>query len=42
LTEAEFHPDPRVEALRWQACEGKLVQIIERLRGAERTADKPV
>jgi hypothetical protein len=42
LTEAEFHPDPLVEKLRWAACEGELVQIVERGRGAERTPFSPL
>ncbi|KQP07718.1 hypothetical protein ASF28_11365 [Methylobacterium sp. Leaf99] len=32
------HPDPIVEALRWQACEGQMIQAIGRLRPLRRTA----
>ncbi len=40
--EADRHPDPVVEALRWTACEGELLQIIGRARGVNRTAANPV
>ena len=30
----EFHPDPIVEALRWSACEGEIIQAIARLRSS--------
>jgi putative DNA primase/helicase len=40
--EADRHPDPICEAIRWQICEGELVQIIGRARGADRTAANPV
>jgi putative DNA primase/helicase len=33
------HPDPVAEAFRWRACEGELVQIIERARGVNRHSD---
>lgn len=33
------HPHPLCEALRWQACEGELMQAIGRPRGINRTAD---
>jgi hypothetical protein len=33
--EAWAYPDPVGEALRWQACEAEVVQIIGRARGAE-------
>ena len=42
LAEAEFHPDPLVDALRWRACEGELVQLVERGRGVNRTAADPL
>jgi putative DNA primase/helicase len=35
---ADRHPDPMAEAVRWQICEGELIQIIGRPRGANRTA----
>jgi len=41
-TEAERHPDPIAEAIRWQICEGELVQIIGRPRGVNRTSENPV
>ena len=37
--EAVRHPDPTAEAFRWRACEGELVQIIERARGVNRESD---
>ena len=37
--EAVRHPDPVAEAFRWRACEGELVQIIERARGVNRQSD---
>ena len=40
--EADRHPDPLAEAIRWQSCEGELVQIIGRARGVNRTAADPV
>ncbi len=40
--EADRHPDPTVEAIRWQVCEGELVQIIGRVRGVNRSEDDPV
>lgn len=33
------HPDPTVEALRWQICEGQLIQAIGRLRPLRRGPD---
>ncbi len=39
---ADRHPDPIAEAVRWQICEGELLQIIGRPRGANRTAANPV
>ncbi|MGI4943364.1 MAG: DUF7146 domain-containing protein [Janthinobacterium lividum] len=41
-TEAERHPDPIAEAIRWQICEGEIVQIIGRPRGVNRTSENPV
>lgn len=38
-TEADFHPNPVAEAFRWRACEGELVQFIERARGVNRETD---
>jgi putative DNA primase/helicase len=40
--EAWAYPDPIGEALRWQACEAEVVQIIGRARGVNRTASNPV
>ena len=40
--EADEHPDPIAEAVRWQACEGELLQIIGRVRGVNRTEENPV
>lgn len=40
--EAAYHPDPLAEALRWQICEGQLIQSIGRPRAVNRTADNPV
>ncbi len=40
--EADRHPDPIAEAIRWQICEGELVQIIGRGRGVNRTEDNPL
>src|SRR5262249_52683789 len=34
------HPDPYAEAVRWQICEGEILQS-ERLRAVARTADSP-
>lgn len=39
-TETVRHPDPVAEAFRWRACEGELVQIIERARGVNRLTDQ--
>ncbi|MHB0708004.1 DUF7146 domain-containing protein, partial [Roseomonas mucosa] len=41
LTTAYRHPDPVAEAIRWQVCEGELVQAIGRVRGVNRTAANP-
>ncbi len=40
--EADRHPDPIVEAVRWQVCEAELLQIIGRGRGVNRTEDDPL
>jgi putative DNA primase/helicase len=40
--EADRHPDPIAEAIRWQICEGELLQIIGRGRGVNRTEVDPV
>jgi len=42
LAEADRHPDPLGEAIRWTICEGELVQIIGRGRGVNRTARDPL
>ena len=36
------YPDPVCEALRWQACEAEVMQIIGRARGVNRSPDNPV
>jgi putative DNA primase/helicase len=36
------HPDPLAEAVRWQVCEGELLQAIGRGRGVNRTAGTPL
>jgi putative DNA primase/helicase len=41
-TTALRHPDPMAERVRWQICEGELIQIIGRCRGVSRTAETPV
>jgi putative DNA primase/helicase len=41
-TEADRHPDPLAEAIRWQVCEGELIQIVGRARAVNRTAADPV
>lgn len=41
-TEADCHPDPIAEAVRWQICEAELVQIIGRGRGVNRTEANPL
>lgn len=38
----ERHPDVLAEAIRWQICEGELLQAIGRGRGVNRTADDPL
>ena len=40
--ECDEHPDPVAEAVRWQICEGELVQAIGRARGVNRTSADPV
>ncbi|MCB8883982.1 toprim domain-containing protein [Acidisoma cellulosilytica] len=40
--EAERHPDTIAEAIRWQICEGELLQIIGRGRGVNRTVENPL
>jgi putative DNA primase/helicase len=36
------HPDPVGEAVRWQICEGELLQAIGRARGVNRSAETPL
>ena len=36
------HPDGRVEAKRWDVCEGELVQAIGRGRGVNRGPENPL
>jgi putative DNA primase/helicase len=40
--EGDRHADAIAEAVRWQICEGQLVQIIGRARGVNRTKADPV
>lgn len=40
--ETDAHPDPVCEAIRWEICEGELVQIIGRGRGVNRDASRPL
>jgi putative DNA primase/helicase len=40
--EVDQHPDQMAEAVRWQICEGELIQAIGRARGVNRTATTPV
>jgi len=41
-TDADRHPHPVAEMIRWQIAEGQVVQIIGRPRGVRRTAANPV
>jgi len=41
-TRGDKHPDPLVEKVRWQICEGELMQSLGRVRGINRTASDPV
>jgi len=40
--ETDAHPDPLVEAVRYQICEAELIQAIGRARGIRRTEVDPV
>ncbi|MBO1081857.1 DUF7146 domain-containing protein [Roseomonas haemaphysalidis] len=40
--ESDFHPHPVAEAVRWQICEGELVQIVGRGRAVNRTSTTPL
>ena len=40
--DTDAHPDPLVEAVRWQICEGELLQAIGRARAIRRAGDDPV
>ncbi len=40
--EADIHPDPLVESVRYQICEAELIQAIGRARAIRRTATTPV
>lgn len=42
MAEADRHPDPLAEAIRWQIAEGELLQIVGRGRGVNRTAADPL
>jgi putative DNA primase/helicase len=41
-TWGDQHPDPEVEAIRWQICEGELTQAFGRARAINRTAVNPL
>jgi putative DNA primase/helicase len=41
-TWGDLHPDPEVEAIRWQIHEGELVQAFGRARAVNRTASTPL
>ncbi len=36
------HPDPECEAVRWQVCEGELLQALGRARAVNRKAESPL
>ena len=40
--QGDRHPDPTAEAVRWQVCEGELMQALGRARAVNRTAESPV
>jgi len=40
--EVVYHPDARVEAVRWSICEAELIQAVGRGRGIHRTAGIPL
>lgn len=40
--ENDRHPDPVAEAVRYQICEGELIQVIGRARAVNRTAQTPL
>jgi hypothetical protein len=41
-TDGDLHPDPLVEAVRWQVHEGELLQALGRARGINRTPESPL
>ena len=41
-TKGDKHPDPFVEAVRWQIHEGELMQALGRARGINRTDETPL
>jgi hypothetical protein len=41
-TKGDLHPDPFVEAVRWQIHEGELMQALGRARGINRTDETPL
>ena len=41
-TKGDMHPDPFVEAVRWQIHEGELMQALGRARGINRTDETPL
>jgi hypothetical protein len=40
--DCDQHPDPVAEAVRWQICEGELIQALGRGRGVNRTPETPL
>lgn len=40
--DGDRHPDPTAEAIRWQICEGELMQTVGRARAVNRTTGNPV
>ena len=40
--ETSCHPDPIAEAIRWQICEGEILQIVGRGRGVNRSEANPL
>ncbi|MBT4608648.1 MAG: hypothetical protein HOC05_01315, partial [Gemmatimonadetes bacterium] len=42
MVQTERHPDPHAEVVRWETCEGELIQSIGRGRGVNRTEENPL